>query len=227
VAVAYVDSNAELDSSITMVPAGADRWMWAIQTEDTNSTAFPGDAVFNTSETYSAAFASLGTGQYIQVLRADSQPSATSAALAFSGGLAPKGMGIACSGVDQTTPDEAFERSESGSAESLTLGIASGSTDDLVIGALSVNAVTAGFLTATGDTPTEREDMGDGGHGGGIVTCPGAAGDVNVGGSWAASGAKRCSLIGWNVNAAAAGGGTTPKGPLSNPFSGPFGGPIG
>lgn len=201
--------------TVTIAPAGTDRMMYCIPSHDgAGNTAVVPDAVFNTTEAYSEIAETADVlGQYEALLRADTQPSAVSATLDASpttGVTITYTLGIALSGVDQTTPHDTPTVSEA-TATSLSVAITS-ATDDLVVGALAANNVSAGWATPTGDSPTELQDFGNAGHGGALITCPGAA-TVNIGASW--TGSRRASIIAWNVNVAGGAAGMVPHTPWS------------
>ena len=187
-------------TSLTIVPAGANRKLYVAVLQDAagNAANTPG-ATFKSTETYTQIAESVDiNGFYLAVLVCDTEPTAGSGTIQTSGVAGAFCMAIALSNVGQAASHDGIEQAEANTSEA-TLGIAS-AANDLVLGFFACNNKTAGFFTATGDTPTEHEDFGDGALGGALVTCPGAAGDVNIGGSW--TGAVKNTLIALNVKAA-------------------------
>lgn len=213
-AVAVADAQAAFGETVTITPSGSNRKLFS---------GLADDAVGNQATVPACTFAS-GAGfteiaetddaasYYLAVMQDSEEPAASGGTLDISGTdiVITSVTGIALSGVDRAGGVESVQESE-GNVASLSVTVVSGSTDDLVVGFFAVNNVGAPpWFTASGDTPTIRTHLGDTSHGAACVTCPGAAGNVNIGGSW--TGSQRAALIAFNVPAA--GGSADPEGSL-------------
>ena len=185
--------------TVAIVPAGSDRLLLTFHaSDDAGDTAIPLVATFKTTEIVTEVQRSASANGQASAVGRLIAPTTGSGTLA---GNYAATAGMALSGVDQTTPISGLEMTEANAA-SPTLGIASG-VGDLVVGSFCVNNGSPPFITASGDSPTVRleQAVASGGTGLAIVTCPGAAGDVNIGGSWSSA---RATQIAFNVEVAAA-----------------------
>lgn len=128
-------------------------------------------------------------------------------------------------GGNTSDPDGAADATAASTGSSNSISPAS-TSDGLVIGFINLNGPPTG--PATGDTERLNPGNGEAGDltsaGLGIATAPGTGSPVTIDWSW--SGNQRNEHIGFNLNAAAAGG-ATPKGVFGLPLQGPLGGPIG
>lgn len=209
-AAAYEHSVSATGETGTLTPAGTERRAWIGGTQDAAGSTANTQAAVLGAETYSPFPTNSETsnvaGQYLFVMESDGEPSSGSATASVAGSSSVMAgtLGLACSGVDQTTPSDGHEIAEA-TDDNLSLAIAS-RVGDLVAAFGATNFDTTANLVATGDSPTLRHETAIGGHTQFMVTAPGAAGDVNIGADWAASGNVRAGLIAWNIRAAGAGG---------------------
>lgn len=201
-AVVAVEARAfAAAGTVSITPAGSDRVLYAVVTEDTNiDQNFTCN--FNTSESLTQLAETAGTGQYQALFRLIA-PSATTADLVCTG--ADSIGAWAVSGVDQTTPNDSIPTiAEQSTNAFLNCTAVTSESGDWVFAGASINGTMTGS-TASGVTESHRSD---------VAAHSAAIGDVtgtsSVSGSWATfPGNRRASCIAFNVNQVAGAAATT------------------
>lgn len=190
-------------SSVNITPTGANRWGFVWVTADNFAVQTCTVTWGGNSTTQVSGAISTGTGQFGAWFRTDAEPAASLAAVVVAGGGCAVSIvqAIACTGVDQTTPNDAAptpvaEGSTGTTATAVAITTVAG---DVILGGVSINGKTVAVVTPTSGTEIVEHDQG-GGHYSGVVYLNGSG--ASQAPSWTWTGNSRFSAIAFNVNAA-------------------------
>lgn len=194
-----------VSASVNITPAGSNRWGFVWITADTPAVQTCTVTWGGNPTTQVVGAISTGTGQFGAWFRTDTEPAASLASVAASGGGCSVQIiqAVACTGVDQVTPNDAAPTpvTENTTGTTATAVAITTVVGDVILGAVSINGKDVATVAPTSGTQIVEQDQ-SGGHYAGMVYLNGSGSSQAPAWSW--TGNSRDSAIAFNVNAAGA-----------------------